>query len=499
MDISVNLKNNNGFSWYETKFSFVKGYAFYEGKLYQGDNFNYLFKDVDKYDEFKDIIRKLNGVFSVVIKNTNSVFLASDLTRTFPVFYSLNENNLRISDDASVFTDSQTLMDQNSIDEFKAAGFVTGSKTLLKGVYQIEAGQTLLINKKCTQRESYWTYKCKPLRSDNISDLKEELKGIYSRIAHRIAEVAKGKTLLIPLSGGYDSRLVACLVKDIGYKNVICFTYGRESCFEAKRSKRVAKELGLEWFFVPYNDKIIARYFSHLKLWDEYTQFASNYSSIPHIQDFIAIAELKAQKAVPSDSILLPGHSGDIFAGTHIPKNIDSISSLADCEIAIHKKHFQYESFKLPVNFEDGHKPYYSAIETWSWKERQAKFIINSVRCYEFFDYKFMLPLWDKELAEFFRAIPLEYKNRFSINSYDESNNLYDLVATELFSKYGVNYKKRFYENFLPRVLCKVFGWCQYKDCINFSKFTQYLVKGVKHKSINAKVIKYTLSKLVKN
>ena len=62
----------------------------------------------------------------------------------------------------------------------------------------------------------------------------------------------KNPPQLIRLSGGNDSRLIACLCKKFGLDNVTCFTYGREDSFEVAISKKVASALGYMWYFVEY-------------------------------------------------------------------------------------------------------------------------------------------------------------------------------------------------------------------------------------------------------
>ena len=51
-----------------------------------------------------------------------------------------------------------------------------------------------------------------------------------------------------------------------------------------------------------------------------------------------------------------------------------------------------------------------NAIEFLDFNERQAKFIVNSVRAYEFFGYEWRIPLWDTELINFFLKVPMKYR-----------------------------------------------------------------------------------------
>ena len=53
---------------------------------------------------------------------------------------------------------------------------------------------------------------------------------------------------------------------------------------------------------------------------------------------------------------------------------------------------------------------YSNAVECFDFDNRQAKFIVNSVRVYEFFDFSWRIPLWDNDLIDFFRRVPLKYR-----------------------------------------------------------------------------------------
>ncbi len=51
-----------------------------------------------------------------------------------------------------------------------------------------------------------------------------------------------------------------------------------------------------------------------------------------------------------------------------------------------------------------------NAIEFFNGYERQAKFIVNSVRVYEYFGYAWRIPIVDRELNDFFLKVPLQYR-----------------------------------------------------------------------------------------
>jgi asparagine synthetase B (glutamine-hydrolysing) len=81
-----------------------------------------------------------------------------------------------------------------------------------------------------------------------------------------------------------------------------------------------------------------------------------------------------------------------------------------------------------------GVEEYINFIEAWNIINRQAKFIVNSVRTYEFLGYEWRIPLWDNELTDFWLRQSLS--NR--INS-----KLYNKYLINLFKKYRVDFRKK--------------------------------------------------------
>lgn len=61
---------------------------------------------------------------------------------------------------------------------------------------------------------------------------------------------------------------------------------------------------------------------------------------------------------------------------------------------------------------------YVSLADCWNIANRQAKFIVNSLRVYEFLGYEWRIPLWDSELMNFWSKVPLKYRIKKEL--YDE-------------------------------------------------------------------------------
>jgi len=451
------IKNNKGFSWTSYKNIHIKGFCFLENSEYLSEiPLAKYFENTDTINELHAKIAALNGMFTVIIETATSILLGMDTTRTFPLFYTNTFGQWLISDDANLIKEKYPHLQLNtdSISEFLCTGYVIGNKTLLNEVYQMEAAEIIELSNKKTKKTEYFQYGTEVVSTESFQSLQIKLKRILSQVTDRLIQSTQNRTIVVPLSGGYDSRIIATMLKEKGYKNVICFTYGKKNSPEVAISKKVARRLGYPWYFVEYTDNLIQEYFQKNKH-IAYMLFSSNYVSLPHIQDYLAFEELK--NSFPENSILVPGHSGDFFAGTHIAPQIEKLTTPEKIREAILSRHYTLAKYAMDqkgIYINEKYFPY-SNMEAWSWKERQCKFIVNANRVYEFFNFEHRIPLWDQELLNFFKKVPVLYKNRKK-TSYSIKTNLYDSVVFYYFQKYNIPFKART-RSLFSRILTRLF------------------------------------------
>ncbi len=255
------------------------------------------------------------------------------------------------------------------------------------------------------------------------------MDAICSAAIDRMIDSAPASTRwILPLSGGYDSRMIASYLYRKGITNVLCYTYGRPDNPEAQISSKAAEALGFQWHFVEYNEELCFKHTQSDEMKAYYCQ-VGNGASLPHIQDYFAVAELKSRGVLREGDIFVPGHNGS-FTPQPARKNQPVSNSLLKYII---KKHsliwtdwYLHSCIRKRITevLAEIHDP--SAADTahmndgFTWQERQAKYITNSVRVYEFFGYQWRMPLWDNELTDFFETQPTELRvgRRFFIDAF---------------------------------------------------------------------------------
>jgi asparagine synthase (glutamine-hydrolysing) len=425
------LTFNNGYQWLSESGISFKGFFFDQsGDYYHGRRAIQLFTTITGTFQLKEVLQTIHGSFSVLVKTREGLLVAVDQMSMFPIFYTCVNNKWLVSDSASALADitGQHQQNRSAIPEFRASGFVLGRETLINGIFRVKPGELLFfsaIDEVAGNRNPTtitWNYFLPDaITGQHQTQLENELVRIIDHVAEKIVRSANGQTLVVPLSGGYDSRLIACMLKKAGVDNVVCFTYGKPNP-ESVISQQVAENLGYKWIFADYTKLDTAGYL-HDPLFKAYSDYAGNLSSMPYLQEYFGVKYLKDNKLIPENSIFLPGHSGDYLGGSYV-----EISARTPCEhkdlpwhiteiyypfLNLTKKDQQHVYKRLRSWFESYSPPGYIVqpgycpfIEDWDIKEKLAKFVFNSASVFPYFGYEVRFPLWDVQLQNFFRELP---------------------------------------------------------------------------------------------
>lgn len=464
-----NLFLNGNHRWYEEK---SKKYHFYYtgfGFLKKEDeyiSFKLLAKNIhskSSFKEIKNILKNIDGHFSFVFIGKNKVIACVDWVRSYPLFYYIKNKNITISNNAKAIKKKFNLKGVNNLAaiDILAAGYATGKRTLYSNIHQIPAGKCLIKRYNSYELHAYENYSPKSIFNKNKQKyklLKHKFVESLDKVFFKLTSKNKNRNIFLPLSAGYDSRLIlSCLLRH-GHKNITCYSYGLKNNTDMTIAKAICEKLSIRFIQINTSPKII-RKFSKSNFYKNYINYSDNYCSVPFIQDLPAIYHYQQIHKLPDDTLFINGNTGDFISGGHAPKeliNKKKVNANLIRDIFI-KKHFGlwdkflYPPFKQTINERilelinniQEQKEYISSAaiyEILEWEERQSKFVISGQRVYEYVEKDWRLPLWEKPVKDFFEN--LDYKYKLNQNFYKKV--LLDLNWQQIWKDFPLNKKEIF-------------------------------------------------------
>jgi asparagine synthase (glutamine-hydrolysing) len=433
--ITVKLDNRYGRAWFTKGHWTCSGHIFWQEALLKQSK---LAEWLDGHDDdflWPQSLQSTNGFFSLVRHEGEKLLAAVDRVRSIPLFYGCRNDSFFLSDNAEWVRVQvgDTTFDEVFKTEFLLTRHVTGPDTLYQNVKQLPAGCCISVTgregKYEVEPHRYCLFPSGGLRTDVEDEqaLCVEMDDLHERIMGRLIAYANGRCIVIPLSGGSDSRLLAAILKRMRYDNVICFSYGRTGNQESETSRQVSERLGYPWHFVMHTNSMWREWFESEQR-QEYYRFADGLSVLPHIQDVLAVRELKKRRIIPDDSVLAPGHCYDFPPGSLFPKRLFYHPSSSREFVAYNwDLHYAYQDSRrfdprvlaeIQRRMLDQVTDYdlndslgaVRAFDSWVWSERVSKFVVNSVRVYDFYGYDWCMPFWYKEVMDWWERIPPELR-----------------------------------------------------------------------------------------
>lgn len=315
------------------------------------------------------------------------------------------------------------------------AGYTIGRDTLYPALRSLAAGQAVLLGPGSEETLIvYDRYSAWEIEDREDAALERQLADVTLGILEKMACSADQRLIVVPLSAGLDSRLIASGLKHLGYTNVRCFSYGIPGNHEAEAARQIAEKLDYPWRFVPYTVPGMKAFFAS-EDHAAYLSFADSCTSVPFEQDLPAIRVLQRDGYIPPDGILVNGNSGDFISGNHIlgrlRQPVTDLSPEQRRKLVLEtmvRKHFRlWGALATPDNddlvrtrlereidaagavFEDP-AAVHGVFEYLEHQDRQSKYVISGQRIYEYAGHDWRLPLWDCAYLDFWRTVPLRAK-----------------------------------------------------------------------------------------
>ncbi|PMR75016.1 asparagine synthase-related protein [Billgrantia endophytica] len=385
-------------------------------------------------DPWRNRLSELNGFHALVRRDETGLVAMVDRIRSIPLFYGVAAGDMFLSDDADWVRArvGEESMNEEARADFELAGYVTGRDTLFRRVKQLRAGEALVVRDgdmgPVLDLERYFLFHYHGASDRDDTHRRVRLEAVVEDAFRRLVKMAGGRQIVVPLSGGHDSRLVATMLARLGYPNVLTYAYGHRGNREAEVSRAVAGRLGLPWVFVEYSQTAWREVATTDDYW-EYQQWASGWNSITNMQDWLAVKLLTERGDVEPGSVFVPGHccvTGFLPSPVFEAGREGRLMPAGDLGNELRERHFmlragaegkaRFQEHVLP-RLARAH-PLEEALTAddfirefvlFGWQERQAKFIVNTVRSFEFFGHDWWMPLYDRDFMAFWQDVPRDW------------------------------------------------------------------------------------------
>jgi asparagine synthase (glutamine-hydrolysing) len=432
-------------SWYGWQYCQIGQFdVWFNGYILNDSQTSFLNRAVDLLDSdlstnnnFDCLVRSLRGNFSFIISNKKKLLCSVDHVKTIPLFYTLNNAEVIVSnyapDIAAIIGENK--YNKKAVLEISMSSYTVGNKTLHPKILQLCAGELLVARDSKLEVRKYYQYSPWKVKERSKAQLKKELTEVSRQVLEDMVKNSDGRQFVIPLSAGNDSRFIASGLKELGVKDVLCFSYGINNNFEVKTAKQVALHLEYPWLYVPLSIASQKSFFAEGEF-DDFWKFTDTLSNSPVLIDYSAVKLIKSCGKISKDAIFVNGNSGDFITGGHmIPEFLPSSCSHTDQLIEyIIKKHYSlWHCLKSTDNIISIKNELNKCIndlmykynltqfnlseigENMEWSGRQSKMVATTQRSYEFHGYEWRLPMWDPIFMDFWEGVEKKYKIKQSL------------------------------------------------------------------------------------
>lgn len=295
----------------------------------------------------KDFVKYLNGSFCLffIQKDTSEIYFATDRLNTRKIYKFEKDRKLIFSTDINSLPLKDCKLSYAGISSYLINGIMLNNLTIFEEVIKLERASLNKIGAFDVISNQYWNYNfTDEYKNRSLSELTDELHELYLKSLNKI--IHGKKNIFISLSGGYDSRGVAAMVKknSANNTNITCFSHNFDNDIKDTDSdiaRQIADKLGFNYkLLISYNKSPLQTFKINAELGHALASFCKESDAWEKINKDFEQYE---------NSILL---TGDMYDGTYVDfhGNIKrALEKARICEPSFlqeYKNYFSTESLK---------------------------------------------------------------------------------------------------------------------------------------------------------
>lgn len=246
------------------------------GKIFNTkEKVNSLFKAILKSIEtdnnklFMKLLRDINGIFLMVIYDSkkDKTYIINDRYAMEPLYYFCNSGQLVFASEIKAVISHGSIkrvINWEYWKDFFQYGYSMGDKTPFENIFYLPNASILSFQNGRSQILKYWDYS-----EINISD-KLNLEAVINLGVKVLKNVFRRQSTdlrkcIVFLSGGYDSRSIACSLKNftkISFENISSNLHPSTGELDYILAKNVSNKLHIKNHFVGRPEEMYKKYFS---------------------------------------------------------------------------------------------------------------------------------------------------------------------------------------------------------------------------------------------
>ena len=326
-DFSVHFPFKNNFDWIRiekhrinTWTVYLWGHGCFDAFIDKGTETKIIVGYSENEVKFlgTDILRNRGALLRI---GPGNIRVENDPIGAMRVFYGQSNNVPHIStvEELVLQGTHNRKMDRTNLVQYLLIGHLTGSQTLYSHVHTLEANQRLIWNNDRFHLED--------LPALEYTTSGNPVETLYKVTKNTIERYSAGyDRLFLPLSGGYDSRMLAGNVSDASRlcARTYGYSYPLSQAYEVTRAEVVARTLGIsDWQYVDLGFDYIA---DQSQKWFDIFGTSHHLHGMYHLHFYQLIKE-QIGKCLPT----LSGYVGDAVVGHQISDfeavaNADAVS-----------------------------------------------------------------------------------------------------------------------------------------------------------------------------
>lgn len=193
--------------------------------------------------EFSNFLNKL-GNYGIIARKHDFTFACVDRISSFPIFYKNLGDNKVFSENWSDLHTQDMIIEKNKETEFLMSGYISGSSTLFKEIKQIEAGS--FVTNKMNSPQNFYMFYPNEINHTSKDKLIDQLNSVTNKIFNKLYKKYEYNQIIVPLSGGLDSRFVLAKLCEYNFRDILALSYGPKDNAESKVAKKISKKLNIK-------------------------------------------------------------------------------------------------------------------------------------------------------------------------------------------------------------------------------------------------------------